>query len=67
MLPSYLTDDIHLIHLKSFVGLIYIRVVPCTTLDQRWDNICNDVNLDGFIISQIGDGDDRGAWSFASQ
>ena len=52
MLSSYWPCNIHLI-LKSFVGLIYIRVVPCTTRDPAVEcNICDDVNLDVLLCCQ---------------
>ena len=50
-LYSLISYNIHLI-LESFVGLIYIRVVPCTTLGPKVElHISHDVNLDWFVIS----------------
>ena len=54
MLSSYPVCNIHLI-LKLFVGLIYIKIVPCTTLDPIVGySICDDVNFDEFFINQGG-------------
>ena len=50
-LCSLISYNIHLI-LESFVGLIYMRVIPCTTLDPKVElHISHDVNVDWFVIS----------------
>ena len=61
MLSQYSSCNIHLT-LKSFVGLIHIRLVPCTILDltARY-NICDGVNLDEFAITQ-----GSGTWTLVS-